>query len=107
IENDRKRRAYLSLLASNVALSYRKDNQPFAAQNPAPNASAGTQPQLSASPIETPYGMFVPFGAQTAAESSRSGQGNHEAETEGTNSDEHSEARAGQKGTRDRFADLN
>src|ERR1700732_87109 len=27
IENDRKRRAYLSLFASNVALSYRKENQ--------------------------------------------------------------------------------
>jgi type IV secretion system protein TrbI len=107
IENDRKRRAYLSLFASNIALSYRKDNQFSAAQNPAPNASAGTQPQLSASPIETPYGMFVPFGAQAAAESSRSGQGNQEAETEGTNPDEHREARAGQKLTRDRFADLN
>jgi type IV secretion system protein TrbI len=107
IESDRKRRAYLSLFASNVALRYRKDNQPSAAQNPAPNASAGTQPQLSASPIETPYGMLVPFGAQVAAESSRSDQGNQEAETEGTNSDEHSEARAGQKGSRDRFADLN
>jgi type IV secretion system protein VirB10 len=100
VENDRKRRAYLSLFASNVALSYRKDNQPSAAQNPAPNASAGTQPQLSASPIETPYGMFVPFGAQAAAESSRSGQGNQEA-------DEYSEARAGRKNARDGFADLN
>src|SRR6266852_2090060 len=57
IENDRKRRAYLSLFASNVALSYRKDNQPSAAQNPALNASIRTQPQPSTSPIETPYGM--------------------------------------------------
>src|SRR6266849_8611573 len=55
IENDRRRRAYLSLFASNVAVSYRKDNQPSAAQNPALNASIRTQPQPSTSPIETPY----------------------------------------------------
>jgi type IV secretory pathway VirB10-like protein len=106
IENDRKRRAYLSLFASNVALSYRRDNQPSAAQNPAPNASTGTQPQLSTSPIETPYGVFVPFGVQAAAESSRGDQG-QEAETKRSNSDEHSEPRTGQKNARDRFADLN
>jgi type IV secretory pathway VirB10-like protein len=107
IENDRKRRAYLSLFASNVALSYRKDNQPSAAQNPAPNASTGPQPRLSASPIETPYGMFVPFGVQAAAESSRSDQGSQEAETERRNSDEYGEPRTSQKNARDRFADLN
>ena len=107
IENDRKRRAYLSLFASNVALSYRKDSQPSAAQNPAPNATAGTQPQLSTSPSETPSGMFAPFGARAAAESSRTEQGNQEAETERSKSDEPSEARTGQEKARDRFADLN
>ena len=106
IENDRKRRAYLSLFASNVALSYRKDNQPSTAQNPAPNASAGTHPQLSTSSSETPYGVFVPFGVR-AGESSRSEQGSQEAETERSNSDEHGEPRTGQRNARDRFADLN
>ena len=107
IENDRKRRAYLSLFASNVALSYRKDNQSSAAQNPAPNATSGTQPQLSTSPSETPYGMFVPFGARAAAEPSRSDRGSQETETERSNRDEHSEGGAWQKNGRDRFADLN
>jgi type IV secretion system protein TrbI len=107
IENDRKRRAYLSLFASNVALSYRKDSQPSAAQNPAPNATTGTQPQLSTFPSETPSGMFAPFGARAAAESSRTEQGNQEAETERSKSDEPSEARTGQENARDRFAGLN
>jgi type IV secretory pathway VirB10-like protein len=107
IENDRKRRAYLSLFASNVALSYRKDNQSSPAQNAALNASTGTQPQLSTSPIETPHGMFVPFGARAAAESSQSDQASQEAEVEPGHSDEHREARTWQKNARDRFADLN
>jgi len=107
IENDRKRRAYLSLFASNVALSYRKDSQPSAAQNPAPNTSTGTQPQLSTFPSETPSGMFAPFAARAAAESSRTEQGSREAETERSKSDEPSEARTGQEKARDRFADLN
>src|SRR5882724_867183 len=106
IENDRKRRAYLSLFASNVALSYRKDSQPSAAQNP-PNTSTGTPPQLSTSPSEMPSGMFAPFGARAAAESTRTEQGSREAETERSKSDEPSEARTGQEKARDRFADLN
>ena len=107
IENDRKRRAYLSLFASNVALSYRKDNQSSAAQNPPANANTGPQPQLPTSPIATPYGMFVTFGAPSAADASKGDQGSPESETERSNSDEHNEARAWQGSTRDRFADLN
>jgi type IV secretion system protein VirB10 len=51
--------------------------------------------------------MFVPFGAQAVAESSRTNQGDQEAETERSKSDEPSEAGTGQKNASDRFADLN
>jgi type IV secretion system protein VirB10 len=51
IDNDRRRRAYLSLFASNVALSYRKDNlgQTSATTSPGDNpppANAGSPPSL-------------------------------------------------------------
>jgi type IV secretory pathway VirB10-like protein len=111
IENDRRRRAYLSLFASNVAVSYRKDNQAPTPQNVAPNASTEPQPKLSTSPIATPYGMFFPFGTSlSGAESSRTSRGDREgaeAERSDWQTNEHGEPSAPEKNARDRFADLN
>jgi type IV secretion system protein VirB10 len=59
IENDRKKRVYLSLFASNVALSYRKENAPTAQpQNPSTNSATVASPLPA--PIVTPQGYFFP-----------------------------------------------
>ena len=68
IDNDRRRRAYLSLFASNVALSYRKTNSgqisetTFPGPNPPP-ANAGGPPPLSV-PLasDRPDGRAAPLG---------------------------------------------
>ena len=111
IENDRRRRAYLSLFASNVALSYRRNNQASTDPGLASSPNTASQPQLSTSPVATPYGMFVPFGTSlSGAESSRTRRDNQEggeAERSDLPTNEHGEPSATAKNTRDRFADLN
>ena len=111
IENDRRRRAYLSLFASNVALSYRKDNQASTPQGLAPSPGTGPQPQVSTSAVAPPYGMFVPFGTSlSGAESSRTSRGNQEraeAERSDLQTTAQGEPSATEKNARDRFADLN
>ena len=62
LEDDRKRRDYLSVFASNVALSYRKDNQTSALQAPLATTGDNAQNQLPAY-MATPYGYFVPSTA--------------------------------------------
>jgi type IV secretion system protein TrbI len=110
IENDRRRRAYLSLFASNVALSYRNSNQVSTDQGLASSPNTAPQPQLSTSPVATPYGTFVPFGTSLSGGSSRTSRGNQEG-AEGERSDlptnEYGEPSAMAKNTRDRFVDLN
>ena len=100
IENDRRRRAYLSLFASNLALSYRKDNQASTPRKLAPNTNTGAQLQGSTLPVATPYGMFVPFGASLSGAES-------EAEPSNLQMNEYGEPSATEKNARDRFADLN
>src|SRR5216683_4423985 len=100
IENDRRRRAYLSLFASNLALSYRKDNQASTPQNLAPNANTGAPPQGSTLPSATPYGMFVPFGTSLSGAES-------EAQPSNWQTNQHGEPSATETNARDRFADLN
>src|SRR6266404_5812468 len=96
IENDRRRRAYLSLFASNLALSYRKDNQASTPQNLAPNANTGAPPQGSTLPSATPYGMFVPFGTSLSGAES-------EAQPSNWQTNQHGEPSATETNARDRF----
>lgn len=116
IENDRKRRVYLSLFASNVALSYRKDNQAPVPQGLMPGAAAPPMGQLASAPIATPYGYFAPFGGtpgltrsdatshidQPIGPESRAQAGQDPAEQS-----EADDSNNGKKNSKDRFADLN
>jgi type IV secretion system protein VirB10 len=70
IENDRKKRAYMSLFASNVALSYRSNNPTMSTGSPAPypGQSFGTKNSMPAGPsIASPTGYFVPFASSADA----------------------------------------
>ena len=68
IDNDRRRRAYLSLFASNVALSYRKTNSgqisetTFPGPNPPPANAAGPPPQSVPLTRDRPDGRAAPLG---------------------------------------------
>jgi type IV secretory pathway VirB10-like protein len=67
IDSDRRRRTYLSLFASNVALSYRKDNPAHTSEmrTPSPNpmpANAGSPPSLQvAFPGESQVAPLAPL----------------------------------------------
>jgi len=67
IDNDRRRRAYLSLFASNVALSYRKASLVQAPETVSPGANAPSTFVGNASSILTPYAGDGPPGSEPMA----------------------------------------
>lgn len=114
IENDRRRRAYLSLFASNVALSYRKDNQAMAPpQNQNPSGLAAPTTPLMNAAIPSPGGYFIPFGASTNPDhGDRVSSAGHNASLQNGGEAEHTaemheDDSSKKNNTPDRFADLN
>lgn len=67
IDNDRRRRAYLSLFASNVALSYRKASLVQAPKTVSPGANAPSTFAGNGSSILTPYASDGPPGSEPMA----------------------------------------
>jgi type IV secretory pathway VirB10-like protein len=115
IENDRKKRAYLSLFASNVALSYRKENAPTA-QPQNPTANSGTVVSPLPAQIVTPQGYFFPTlttspsrgstlsANQSASASNGTDNGQSNPERRNTGEPEESTKRTDAP---DKFADIN
>ena len=113
IENDRKRRNYLSLYASSVALSYRKESQ---SAQPAVSVSQPTSitsnpgeplPSLAATP--TPYGYMVPFATSgvPAVQPDTGPVKQAKGSIDELQRSEDDESNPATKSNKDRFAELN